>query len=25
MLAVNQGVVGSWMLIPCWRSIHSPF
>lgn len=22
---VVQGVAGTWIVIPCWRSIHSPF
>jgi len=25
LLAVFQGAVGTWILIPCWRSIHSPY
>ena len=24
ILAVLQGAVGTWIFLPCWRSIHSP-
>ena len=24
ILVVLQGAVGTWILLPCWRSIHSP-
>ncbi|MCI70376.1 hypothetical protein A2U01_0091639, partial [Trifolium medium] len=25
MSAACSGVVGTWIIVPCWRLIHSPF